>query len=118
MPSVSITIFNIVLEQWAKGVGADEQHHKVLVLDGAGWHRSPEVVLPTGVHLIFLPPYSPELQPAERLWPLTNEGISNRNFADLDELQTVQSQRCLALREQPAQIAALTQFSWWPLVAA
>ncbi|MBO0777950.1 MAG: hypothetical protein J2P37_03895 [Ktedonobacteraceae bacterium] len=40
--------------------------------------------------LFFLPLYSPEWQPAERLWPLANEVIVNRRFETLDELQEVQ----------------------------
>ncbi|GAC1454141.1 MAG: hypothetical protein PVSMB4_14800 [Ktedonobacterales bacterium] len=36
-------------------------------------------------------------QPAERLWPLTNEPLANRSFADLAELETIQAQRYLAL---------------------
>jgi len=43
--------------------------------------------VPDGIILLFLPPYSPELQPAERLWSLTNEPLVNRAFASLDELE-------------------------------
>ncbi|MBO0789983.1 MAG: hypothetical protein J2P36_03410 [Ktedonobacteraceae bacterium] len=46
--------------------------------------------------LLFLPLSSPEWQPAERLWPLANEVITNRRFETLDELQEGQVQRCLA----------------------
>jgi hypothetical protein len=63
-----------------------------------------------GIHLHLLPPYSPELQPAERLWPLTNEALANRHFRDLDELQTVQAQRCLALQARPEMIEGHTSF--------
>jgi len=42
---------------------------------------SDKVRIPKGVHLFYLPPKSPELQPAERLWLLTNEAIANRSFA-------------------------------------
>jgi hypothetical protein len=41
----------------------------ILVLDGAGWHLSESVKIPLGIHLYCLPSHSPELQPAERLWP-------------------------------------------------
>jgi transposase len=40
----------------------------LLVLDGAGWHRSRELVVPGNIELFFLPPYSPELNPVENLW--------------------------------------------------
>jgi hypothetical protein len=57
------------------------------------------------------------LQPAERLWPLINEPLANRLFADLAELETVQAQRCLTLQAQPERVRAATLFRWWPLVA-
>jgi transposase len=73
--------------------------------------------VPEGLHLVWLPPYSPELQPAERLWPLTNEPLANRSFADLAELGAIQAQRCLTLQVQPERVRAATLFHWWPLVA-
>ena len=73
--------------------------------------------MPEGLRLAFLPPYSPELQPAEHLWPLTNEAVANRHFADLAELDAVLAERCLALGEQPEAIKAHTRFPWWPEAA-
>ncbi len=86
----------------------------MLVLDRAGWLVSPHVQVPMGRHLHFLPPYSPELQPAERLWPLTNEALANKHYHDLGERQEVQTPRCLALQAQPHVIHAHTRFHWWP----
>ena len=47
----------------------------VLVLDNAGWHGAANLKIPDGIRLIYLPPYSPELQPAETLWALVDEPI-------------------------------------------
>ena len=63
--------------------------HVILVLDGAGWHVARDLVVPEGVELMFLPPISPQIQPAERLWPLTNEPIVNEYFETLEELDEV-----------------------------
>jgi transposase len=49
----------------------------MLVLERAGWHRSPQVELPPAIELELLPAYSPELQPAERLWRLVDEPLVN-----------------------------------------
>jgi transposase len=114
LPTVSIAAFIIALREFAQAAGAGQGKQILLVLDGAGWHLSPLVQAPAGSHLHFLPPYSPELQPAERLWPLTNEALANRHFGDLDDLQTVQAARCLQLQARPALIAAHTRFHWWP----
>lgn len=118
MDSVNITIFNAALKMFAEHRGVGPNKQIVLVLDGAGWHDSEQVVIPEGLHFEFLPAYSPELQPAERLWPLSNEGIANKLWESLAALEAAQIERCEKLLEQTAQIAALTFYSWWPKVAA
>jgi len=62
MPSVNVDPFSIALAAFAQEVGAGPLKPIVLVLDGAGWHRSDQLHVPQGVHLLFLPPSSPELQ--------------------------------------------------------
>lgn len=60
----------------------------LLVLDGAGWHKSAELVVPDNITLVFLPPYAPELNPVERLWlALRNRTLSNRAFASIQDLE-------------------------------
>jgi transposase len=73
----------------ARHFKVDKKKRVALVVDRAGWHSSEQVQVPEGIHLIFLPAYSPELQRAERLWTLTNEPIANRSFNSLDELEEV-----------------------------
>lgn len=68
LPRVNVEWFNQALEVFAQQAGAGADKQILLVMDGAGWHRSNKVVVPEGIHLELLPPYSPELQPAERLW--------------------------------------------------
>jgi hypothetical protein len=61
-------------EVGAAGVG--KRKRILLVLDRAGWHTAKKRLrVPEGIHLEFLPSHSPELQPSERLWPLSNEGV-------------------------------------------
>ncbi len=55
---------------------------------------------PEHVHLLFLPPHAPELQPAERLWLLTDTALVNRHFARIEELEDSQAERCVALQER------------------
>jgi transposase len=112
--SVSIPLFEVELAEFARQVGASPRKQIVLVLDRAGWHSSVKLRVPEHVHLLFLPPYSPELQPAEHLWPLTNTVLHNRHFASIDELEEAQAQRCLALQVRRDLICSTTLFSWWP----
>ncbi len=114
LPTVTTEVFTIALAHFARAVGAGKSKRVLLVLDRAGWHSSPQLVIPEGIHLLFLPPYSPELQPCERLWPLCNESVANRPFQTLDDLETDQVQRCVVLQNQPEAIHSLTHFHWWP----
>lgn len=84
------------------------------MIDGAGWHKSADVDWPTGVHPLFLPAYSPELQPAEKLWPLVREAPANRLLRTLDEVEDLIVERCRHLATIPDHVRACTQFSWWP----
>jgi hypothetical protein len=117
LPPVSLAAFTVALSEFARAMGTDRGAQVVFVCDGAGWHVSPQVQVPAGVHLHVLPPSSPELQPAECLWPLTNEALANRHFQDLDALQEVQAQRCLTLQAMPEVIRAHTNVHWWPQIA-
>src|SRR5215472_15420073 len=75
MPTVNTQAFSLTLSAFAQEQGVGPDKHLLLVLDQAGWHRSAQLVIPHGLHLLFLPSHSPELQPAERLWPLSNEPL-------------------------------------------
>src|SRR6185437_487890 len=63
--AVSIALFEVELAAFAQQVGASPTKQIVLVLDRAGWHSSVRLRVPEHVYLLFLPAYSPELQPAE-----------------------------------------------------
>jgi len=114
LPTVSTAAMTVALAEFARDEGIDATHRAVIVWDGAGWHTSGELALPAGIDLVPLPPYSPELQPAERLWPLVNEPVANRTFADLDVLEAVLVERCRTLRADRPTIRALARYDWWP----
>lgn len=66
---------------------AGEDVHVVLVLDQAGWHIAKELQVPTNITLLYLPPYSPELNPIERLWAyMKNHYLSNRAYANYQDI--------------------------------
>jgi transposase len=112
--TVSIRLFEVELAEFARQAEASPTKQIVLVLDRAGWHTSVKLRVPEHVHLLFLPPYSPELQPAEHLWPLTNTALVNQHFATIEHLEDAQFARCAALQQRPALVHATTCFHWWP----
>ena len=114
LPTVTTAAFALALATFARDEGIDAEHRAVLVVDQAGWHTSPKLVLPEGIELVFLPSASPELQPAERLWPLVDEPVANRAFLDLEALEAVLVNRCRTLEATPQRLKAHTRFHWWP----
>ncbi len=114
LPTVSTDAFSLALAEFARDEGIGPNRRVVLALDGAGWHLAKQLVVPEGIHLVPLPPALPELQPAERLWPLVDEVVANRTFADLNALADVLVTRCRTLRADRRTVKAHTHFHWWP----
>jgi transposase len=114
LPQVTTTVYNQALQEFATWVGCGAGKQIILVEDNAGWHTSHTVVVPEGMVRERLPPYSPELQPAERLWPLSNQALVNQHFADLETLSAAQAERCRTIQQQREQIRSRTNFHWWP----
>jgi hypothetical protein len=85
---------------------ADPKGRKVLVVlvDNAGWHRAKTLVVPSNVVLHFRPPCTPELQPAEPLWPLVREAVANRSLGRIDRLKTIVRDRVDYLTGHPDEV--------------
>jgi DDE superfamily endonuclease len=118
LPTVSAEVFSMALEHFAREVGAGRRKRILLVLDRAGWHAAKKKLkVPEGIHLEFLPSHSPELQPSERLWPLSDEGAANGHFEEIEELEEALVERCVALGGQPEVIRSYIRYHWWPNAA-
>jgi transposase len=76
---------------------SDTQAHHVVIADQAGFHlREGDARLPEGVHIVPLPPYSPELKPCEQLWDVLKdtEGSSNELFESIENLRKLCGLAC------------------------
>jgi transposase len=103
-----------LLKALAQETGAGRDRIVVLVLDNAGWHGPENLPVPDGIRLVYQPPYSPELQPAEHLWPLVDEPLVNKYFDTIDDLDAAVAKRCCDLHYDQNTVAAATKFHWWP----
>ena len=83
---VSKPFFEALPALFAREAGAGRDRIIVLALDNAGWYTEPGLTVPEGVRLVHLPPYSPELQPAECLWPALDEPLANKHFRTIQDL--------------------------------
>jgi len=111
---ISKVYFERVLADFAKSAGAGPNKRIVLQLDNAGWHGPENLTVPDGIRLVFQPAHSPELQPAEHLWPFVDVPLVNRYFQTIEQLDNAVGERCLALTQQTETIRASTLFHWWP----
>jgi len=60
---------------------------KVVVLDNGAFHKAKRLKVPENIVLIFLPPYSPELNPAEKMWQKIKRSFTNRTFKTLTDVE-------------------------------
>src|SRR6187549_3312516 len=129
LPEVSTAAMDVFLAELARAVSAEThvflaelaravsaETHVALVLDGAGWHVSEELAVPANLTLIHLPPYSPELNPVERVWEhLRDRWLSHRVLAG--GYEAVVDAACAAwnaLLAEPGRLRSLTSFPWLP----
>jgi len=93
---------------------ADPEGRKVLVVivDGSGGHTAKGLKVPPGVVLHRQPSCTPELQPAEHLWPLVREGLANRVFDGLPALTETLAKRCGWLTDHPEVVGGAVGFHW------
>jgi hypothetical protein len=86
MPHLDTEVINVFLTEFSRQLAPDV--HAVLIWDGAGYHTSGSLKVPSNVSLIRLPPYSPELNPIENLWHyLRSHYWSNRTYDDWGALK-------------------------------
>ncbi len=105
-PYLDTAIINQFLEQFSRALPPDVQ--ALLVWDGAGYHRSNQLVVPDNVTLLSLPAYSPELNPIENLWHyLKSHHWSNRAYADYDALFDAAEKAWRAVCLQPNQVQTI-----------
>ena len=85
LPNVDTTCMNVFLEEMSKEIGENEV---VVVMDGASWHKSKDLVTPKNITIKILPPYCPELNPVERLWLYIKQNtIRNKIYETLSLLE-------------------------------
>jgi DDE superfamily endonuclease len=83
MPFCNTDSFQIFLNELSD---MDKQEFKIMLLDNGAFHKAKRLQVPDNIALIFLPPYSPELNPAEKIWWVLKRNLKNRLFKTLQEL--------------------------------
>ncbi len=101
----------LFLVEFAASLPADV--HAVLVLDGAGWHSARALAVPPNVTLVHLPPYSPELNPVERVWLYLRERfLSLHVFRDYRAIVDACCAAWNRLVAEPGRLRSLCDQPW------
>jgi transposase len=111
LPDANSASMQVFLDNFAKTVARGE--HVALVLDGAGWHSGTALCVPANITLVPLPPYSPELNPVERVWLyLKQRFLSMRLLNDYNTILAVASKAWRRLCRETGRLSSLTSFPW------
>ncbi|TVM02648.1 MAG: DDE endonuclease [Candidatus Brocadia sp. WS118] len=84
MPFLDSQCFQIYLNEFS---GWAKKSFNIMVLDNGSFHKAKGLIIPENVALLFLPAYSPELNPIERLWEYIKDQIAGELFQNLDRLK-------------------------------
>jgi hypothetical protein len=107
---IDTRIMNLFLDGVSQSVKSSD--HIIMFVDGAGWHSAEDLAVPKNMTLYHLPPYSPELNPIERLWDYLKENyLSGRVFADMEQIfdYGVMAWRALT----PAMVSSVCAAPWF-----
>lgn len=104
--SVSTKVFIEFIKHTYRG------KHVVVVWDRAGFHRANEVKRVAGVSFIELPPYSPELNPVERLIEELRKFTANKVFESIDEIEDELIKALRQYIENHDKVQSLCAYPW------
>lgn len=110
VPYLDTSIMNIFLRQLSDYYRA---YQVVIFMDKAGWHRSKGLTVPPNIHLEYLPPYSPELNPVEQLWKYLREHWTcNSSVNSLNNLEDMVVEGLTHLIKNPEIVKSFSNYSW------
>jgi transposase len=96
LPYCNTENFQLFLDEFAKNI-PDE--FKILLLDNGAFHKAQKLIVPENIALLFIPPYSPELNPAEKIWWKMKRAFSGKLHKTLDNVSEFIKNQVVILTE-------------------
>jgi len=81
---VNSIIFEEYLQHFSKH---KPEEFKIVIIDNAGFHSTKNIEIPENVHLLRIPPYTPELNPCEQIWQYIKTRYKNQLFKTMEDLK-------------------------------
>jgi transposase len=108
MPHCNTDNFQVFLQELSQ---MDKEEFKIILLDNGAFHKAKRLAIPSNIALVFLPPYSPELNPAEKVWWTIKRTLKNKFFDTLEDLTNDISVAAKQLSKQSIQ--QLTAYKYY-----
>ncbi len=108
LPYCNTDCMKVFLKELSK---AYKEDYIILVCDGAMWHKSQNLNIPENIEILFIPPYTPEMNPIEQIWKeIRTSGFKNEVF---NSLQKVVDRLCDTINDLTARtIMSITKRKW------
>lgn len=111
LPEAKAVTIDLFLARFSKTLPTGV--HTVLMLDQAGWHGQAALQVPDNITLLPLPPYSPQLNPQERVWLYLRERfLSFRLYRSEQSIVDALCAPWNALRGETGRLTTLTSCHW------
>ena len=109
-PGADVDIMELFLQQVSERFCNE---HIAMVMDKAPWHTAGKLKLPENMTLLFLPPYSPQLNPVEHLWKEIREKyFCNKVFKNIDAVENTLMEALMQMNNSPQIVHSLACFKW------
>ena len=108
LPKCNSDCFQLYLDEFSQ---SNPDEFKIVFLDNGAFHKAKDLKIPYNIELVFLPPYSPELNPAEKMWRYFKDRIANQIFKTLDDLSSRLSELIIELKNET--IISMTAFEYY-----
>lgn len=110
LPYANTEMMNLFLEEVSKDF---KDCFVIMLVDGAGWHRSGRLQLPENIKLVYQPSHSPELNPVEHLWEELRENyLPNMAFRSLNAVEKALIHGLRELCNDPERLRSMTNFEY------
>ena len=111
MPRANAAAMQKHLEEISQTIAA--KAHGVVIMDRAGWHKSGALKIPENLSILFLPPYSPELNPTENIWQFLRQTyLSNRVFENWEAIVDACCDAWNRLTAETGRIKSIATRNW------
>ncbi|APX88165.1 hypothetical protein BV511_15285 [Methylorubrum extorquens] len=87
--------------------------HAVLIMDGAGWHKSEALIVPDAIPVSILPSYAPRLNPVENIWQyLRGNKLAHRFYDSYEAIVEACREAWNSVIAAPATITSIAARDW------